>query len=61
MKNENNDYKLSFDEMISKLDEAAGRILVESIHNSVIREAMELITAVSISLGEWACNIEENE
>lgn len=46
--------KMSLEEMISALDEAAGRLIVPSMRDDVIRKAHELITAVSISLGEWA-------
>ena len=46
--------KMSFEEMISALDEAAGRLIVPSTRDGVIRKAHELIMAVSISLGEWA-------
>lgn len=46
--------KMSFEEMISALDEAAGRLILPSLRDDVIRKAHELIMAVSISLGEWA-------
>ena len=39
-------------EMISMLDGAAGRLLVASMKDNVIREAMEMITKVSLALGE---------
>lgn len=44
--------KLTLEDMISKLDEAAGRLIVSSMRDSVIRKAMEMITDVSIALGE---------
>jgi hypothetical protein len=51
--------KMSFEDMISTLDGACGRLLVEAMRNPLIREAMEMVTSVSISLGEWAQEIEE--
>ena len=45
---------MSIDEMISKLDGACGRMLTVAIQNPVIREAMEMVTEVSIALGEMA-------
>ena len=46
------DLKMTLEEMISKLDGAAGRLLVGAAHDLVIRQAMEMITDVSIALGE---------
>lgn len=46
--------KMSIEEMISMLDGAAGRLIVASMENTTIKEAMEMVTNVSISLGEWA-------
>ena len=46
------DLTMTIDEMISQLDGAAGRLLVASMRDPVVREAMEMITAVSIALGE---------
>ena len=43
---------MSIDEMISKLDGARGRLLVSSIKDPVVREAIEMVTEVSIALGE---------
>lgn len=51
--------KMSFDDMISSLDGASGRLTVEALKNPVIREAKEMIMKVSISLGEWAQDIED--
>lgn len=51
--------KMSFDEMISSLDGASGRLTVEALKNPIIREAKEMIMKVSISLGEWAMDIED--
>ena len=51
--------KMSFEDMISALDGACGRLLVASMRKPEIREAMELVTAVSLSLGEWVMDIEE--
>lgn len=53
--------KMSFEEMISALDEAAGRLILPSIRDEVIRKAHELIMAVSISLGEWAEEMEKED
>jgi len=47
-----NKMALSLDEMISKLDGAAGRLLVSAMKDPIIREAMQMITDVSVSLGE---------
>jgi hypothetical protein len=46
------DLTMTIDEMISQLDGACGRLLVASMRDSVVREAMEMVTAVSIALGE---------
>ena len=51
--------KMSFEDMISTLDGACGRLLVASMRNPEIREAMEMVTNVSLSLGEWAMELEE--
>ena len=50
--------KMSFDEMISSLDGASGRLTVEALKNPIIREAKEIIMKVSVSLGEWTMDIE---
>lgn len=50
--------KMSFEDMISTLDGASGRLIVEAMKNPVIKEAMEMISKVSISLGEWAMDME---
>lgn len=51
--------KMSFENMISSLDGASGRLTVEALKNPVIREAKEMIMKVSISLGEWEQETEE--
>lgn len=43
---------MNIDEMISKLDGACGRLLVAAMKDTVVREAMEMVTEVSIALGE---------
>lgn len=48
------DMKMTFDDMISMLDGANGRLTVDSLRNPVIKEAKEMIMKVSLSLGEWA-------
>ena len=45
---------MTIDEMISQLDGACGRLLVASMRDNIVREAMEMITEVSIALGEMA-------
>ena len=45
--------KLSFEEMISRLDTACGMLLVAAMSDATVREAMEKVTTVSVSLGEW--------
>lgn len=55
-----NKFKMDFDDMISCLDGASGRLTVEALKNPVIREAKEMIMKVSISLGEWAQDMEDN-
>lgn len=52
--------KMSFEDMISLLDGAGGRLTVEALKNPVIREAKEMIMKVSISIGEWAQDMEDN-
>jgi hypothetical protein len=46
------DFKMSVDEMISKLDGACGRLLITAMKDPVVREAMEMVTEVSLALGE---------
>ena len=46
------DLKMNLDTMISTLDGACGRLLVASMTSPVVKEAMEMITKVSLSLGE---------
>jgi hypothetical protein len=47
-----NDLTMTIDEMISQLDGACGRLLVASRKDPVVREAMEMVTEVSVALGE---------
>lgn len=54
-----NELKMSFDDMISALDGASGRLTVEALKNPVIKEAKEMLMKVSISLGEWEQDMEE--
>ena len=49
---------MSIDEMIEKLDGACGRLLVESMINPTVRKAMEMVTEVSIALGELGERLE---
>ena len=51
--------KMNFEDMISALDGAFGRLIVASMSNPEIREAMEMVTKVSLSLGEWAMDLDE--
>ena len=51
--------KMSVEDMISTLDGVCGRLLVASMRNPEIREAMEMVTKVSLSLGEWSMDLEE--
>jgi hypothetical protein len=51
--------KLSFEEMISRLDTACGMLIVASIGNREVREAKELVMSVSLSLGEWGQDLEQ--
>ena len=51
--------KMSFEDMISMLDGACGKLLVASMRNPEIREAMEMVTKVSLSLGEWSMDLEK--
>lgn len=51
--------KMRFEDMISALDGAAGRLIIQSMKDPVVSEAMEMITNVSLSLGEWAQELEE--
>ena len=41
-------------EMISELDGAGGRLVVAAMKDPVIKEAMEMVSNVSIALGEMA-------
>ena len=46
------DLKMTVDDMISTLDTACGMLLVTSMSNREVREAMEKATKVSLALGE---------
>lgn len=50
--------KMSFDDMISALDGACGRLIVASMGNEEVREAKDMVMKVSLSLGEWAMELE---
>lgn len=50
---------MKIDEMISKLDGACGRLLVAAMKDPVVREAMEMVTEVSIALGELGEEMED--
>lgn len=50
--------KMTIDEMISQLDGACGRLIVDAMRNPVIKEAMEMVTEVSLALGEMACDLD---
>lgn len=50
--------KMSFKEMISALDGAAGRLIIPAFMNPAAKEAKEMILKVSVSLGEWAQEFE---
>jgi len=52
--------KLSFEEMISRLDTACGMLIVAAMSNRTVREAMEMVTSVSLSLGEWGQDYEND-
>lgn len=53
--------KMTFNEMISALDGVNGRLLLELPNNKVIEDVMNMITEVSLSLDEWAQDIEVNK
>lgn len=44
--------KMTLDEMIHTLDGACGRLIVASMRDPVIAEAKEMVTKVSLALGE---------
>lgn len=44
--------KMSIEDMISTLDGAAGRLIVAAMKDPVVMEAMEMVTKVSLALGE---------
>lgn len=44
--------RLTLEEMISKLDTACGRLMVESRFNKEIKQAKDLIMEVSIALSD---------
>jgi hypothetical protein len=50
--------EMTIDEMISQLDGACGRLIVAAMRDPVIKEAMEMVTEVSVALGEMACDME---
>ena len=52
--------KLSFEKMISMLDTACGMLLVAAMSDRTVRDAMEMVTNVSVSLGEWGQDMENN-
>lgn len=52
--------EMSIDEMISQLDTAAGMLIVASMKDATVRQAMEKVTNVSLTLGELGEKLEEN-
>ena len=52
--------KLTFEEMISRLDTACGMLLVAAMSDATVREAIETVTTVSVSLGEWGQDYEND-
>lgn len=44
-------HRMKIDKMISELDTACGMLIVASMKDSTIRQAMEKISKVSIALG----------
>ena len=52
--------KLSFEEMISRLDTACGMLIVAAMSDRTVRDAMEMVTTVSVSLGEWGQDYEND-
>lgn len=52
--------KLSFKEMISRLDTACGMLIVAAMSDRTVRDAMEIVTSVSLSLGEWGQDYEND-
>lgn len=52
--------EMSIDEMISQLDTAAGMLIVASMKDTTVRQAMEKITDVSLALGELGQKTEES-
>mgnify|MGYP001199968054 CR=1 FL=1 len=54
------EFKLTFEEMISRLDTACGMLLVAAMSDRTVRDAMEMVTTVSVSLGEWGQDYEQD-
>ena len=52
--------KLSFEEMVSRLDTACGMLIVAAMSDRNVRDAMEVVTSVSLSLGEWGQDYEND-
>lgn len=55
------DINEKFDGFIHKLDGACGRLLVASMKDATVRQAMEMVTEVSLGLGELINQIESDE
>ena len=52
--------KMSFADMISTLDGACGRLIFTALNIPEVREANDMVMKVSISLGEWAMELESS-
>lgn len=52
--------KMSFEEMVSRLDTACGMLIVAAMSDRNVRDAMEVVTSVSLSLGEWGQDYEND-
>ena len=50
---------VTMEEIISKIDGATGRLIVASRQDPVVKEAMEMVMAASLALGELAYEMEE--
>ena len=49
------------DQLISELDTAVGMLIVTSATNSTVKEAMKLISKVSIELSDIINSMEDNK
>lgn len=54
------DLQMSFDNMISTLDEVTAMLMVKPLNSQNVERVMDMVTDVSISLNSWKNKMEDD-